>query len=66
MEVTELSQAVNIFNCKNTTVQIKGKANAVTLREFYYSSLNCDGSMLMPEANSQLQEDICVGRVRNL
>jgi len=27
----QLSQAVNIFGCKNSTVQIKGKVNAITL-----------------------------------
>lgn len=33
----ELNQAVNLFGCKNTTVQIKGKVNAVTLGTY----LNC-------------------------
>ncbi|KAG8733396.1 hypothetical protein FRC11_006587 [Ceratobasidium sp. 423] len=30
VENTELSHVVNIFNCKNTTIQIKGKINGVT------------------------------------
>lgn len=35
LEVTdvEINQTVNLFGCKNTTVIIKGKANAVTLSE---------------------------------
>lgn len=33
LEVTdvEINQTVNLFGCKNTTVIIKGKVNAVTL-----------------------------------
>ncbi|KAG8694265.1 hypothetical protein FRC09_009955 [Ceratobasidium sp. 395] len=31
VEDTEISHVVNIFNCKNTTIQIKGKINTVTL-----------------------------------
>jgi hypothetical protein len=33
LEVTdvEINQTVNLFGCKNTTVIVKGKANAVTL-----------------------------------
>ena len=27
----EISQTVNLFGCKNSTIVIKGKANAVTL-----------------------------------
>lgn len=33
VDKAELSQAVNIFGCKNATIQIKGKVNAVTLRK---------------------------------
>jgi len=35
LEVTdvEINQTVNLFGCKNTTVIIKGKVNAVTLSE---------------------------------
>ncbi|QRW00655.1 adenylyl cyclase-associated protein 1 [Ceratobasidium sp. AG-Ba] len=31
VENTDLSHVVNIYNCKNTTIQIKGKINTVTL-----------------------------------
>ncbi|KAF5365719.1 hypothetical protein D9758_003279 [Tetrapyrgos nigripes] len=31
VEDTQLNQAINIFGCKNSTIQIKGKINAVTL-----------------------------------
>lgn len=31
---TELGHIINIFGCKNCTVQIKGKVNAVNLRMF--------------------------------
>ncbi|THH08213.1 hypothetical protein EW145_g2859 [Phellinidium pouzarii] len=31
VENTEINQSVNLFGCKNSTVQIKGKVNAVTL-----------------------------------
>ncbi|MBW0471533.1 hypothetical protein O181_011248 [Austropuccinia psidii MF-1] len=31
LEDTELSHIVNIFGCKNSTIQIKGKVNAITL-----------------------------------
>jgi adenylyl cyclase-associated protein len=31
VEDVEISQTVNLFGCKNTTVVIKGKCNAVTL-----------------------------------
>ncbi|CAE6369052.1 unnamed protein product [Rhizoctonia solani] len=31
VENTELSHVVNIFNCKNTTIQVKGKINGVVL-----------------------------------
>ncbi|KAK7467074.1 suppressor of rasval19 [Stygiomarasmius scandens] len=31
VEDTELNQAINIFGCKNSTIQVKGKVNAVTL-----------------------------------
>jgi hypothetical protein len=27
----EISQSVNLFGCKNSTLQIRGKVNAVTL-----------------------------------
>ncbi|KAH8928870.1 hypothetical protein BT69DRAFT_1311331 [Atractiella rhizophila] len=31
IDQTELNQSVNIFSCKNSTIQIKGKVNAVSL-----------------------------------
>lgn len=31
VEATEINQVVNIFGCKNSTVQIKGKVNGITL-----------------------------------
>ncbi|CAE6421478.1 unnamed protein product [Rhizoctonia solani] len=31
IENTEISHIVNIFNCKNTTIQVKGKVNGVVL-----------------------------------
>lgn len=31
LDEAQLNQAVNIFGCKNSTIQIKGKVNAVTL-----------------------------------
>ncbi|CAH7689484.1 adenylate cyclase associated N terminal-domain-containing protein [Phakopsora pachyrhizi] len=31
LEDTEINQIVNIFGCKNCTIQIKGKVNAITL-----------------------------------
>jgi hypothetical protein len=31
----QLNQAVNIFGCKNSTILIKGKVNAITLGESY-------------------------------
>ena len=33
IEDTELNQSVFIFRCKNTTVQIKGKVNTITINE---------------------------------
>lgn len=30
----EINQVVNLFGCKNSTIQIKGKINAVTLGKF--------------------------------
>ena len=34
MDNTELSQIINLFGCKNSTVVIKGKVNAVTIGEY--------------------------------
>ena len=34
LEDVTLSQSVNIFGCKGTTVVIKGKVNAVTMRKY--------------------------------
>ena len=31
VEDVEINQTVNLFGCKNTTVIVKGKANAVTM-----------------------------------
>ncbi|PLW19651.1 hypothetical protein PCANC_08950 [Puccinia coronata f. sp. avenae] len=31
LEDTQINQVVNIFGCKNTTIQIKGKVNGITL-----------------------------------
>ncbi|KAF8682381.1 Cyclase-associated protein [Rhizoctonia solani] len=31
VENTEISHVINVFNCKNTTIQIKGKVNGVVL-----------------------------------
>ncbi len=33
VENVEISQTVNLFGCKNATVIIKGKVNAITLSE---------------------------------
>jgi adenylyl cyclase-associated protein len=33
LEDVTLSQSVNIFGCKGTTIIIKGKVNAVNMRE---------------------------------
>lgn len=38
MENTEISQIINLFGCKKTTVIIKGKVNAVTLGSFAFSA----------------------------
>lgn len=35
MDNTELSQIINLFGCKNSTVIIKGKVNAVTIGEYF-------------------------------
>ncbi|CAE7231572.1 unnamed protein product [Rhizoctonia solani] len=37
VENTELSHVVNIFNCKNTTIQIKGKINGVVLCKYLFT-----------------------------
>jgi adenylyl cyclase-associated protein len=34
LEDVTLSQSVNIFACKGTTIVIKGKVNAVSMREY--------------------------------
>ena len=34
MENTEISHIINLFGCKNSTVVIKGKVNAVTIGEY--------------------------------
>ena len=34
VENTEINQSVNIYGCKNTTIIIKGKVNAVTICTF--------------------------------
>lgn len=34
LEDVTLSQSVNIFACKGTTIIIKGKVNAVNMREY--------------------------------
>ncbi|EPQ58427.1 cyclase-associated protein [Gloeophyllum trabeum ATCC 11539] len=39
---TEISHTVNLFGCKNTTVQIKGKVNAVTM-------VNCTKTSVLVE-----------------
>lgn len=54
LEVTdvEINQTVNLFGCKNTTVVIKGKVNAVTL------SKSCRHS-LMSELNTTLAPVNC-------
>ncbi len=36
IEDCELHQAVNIFGCKNSVIQIKGKVNAVTLGKYLF------------------------------
>ena len=33
VEGGEISQTVNLYSCKNTTIHVKGKVNAVTLGE---------------------------------
>jgi hypothetical protein len=38
LEDVALTQSVNIFGCKGTTIVIKGKVNAVNMRE--YETLN--------------------------
>ena len=35
VEEVELNQTVNLYGCKNTTVVIKGKLNAVTLGKYH-------------------------------
>ncbi len=41
IDQTELSHTVNIFNCKNCTIQVRGKVNAVSMGEScLYGSLS--------------------------
>lgn len=35
LDQTELNHTVNIFNCKNCTIQIRGKINAVQVGEWH-------------------------------
>jgi hypothetical protein len=34
VEKAEISQIVNLFGCKNSTILIKGKVNAVTISAY--------------------------------
>ncbi len=44
VENTEISQIINLFGCKNSTVVIKGKVNAVTIGEYFeYASVGMQG-----------------------
>ena len=36
----ELSQTVNLYGCKNSTIVIKGKVNAITLGTCYFKSIS--------------------------
>lgn len=42
---TEINQIVNIFGCKNSTIQIKGKVNAVTLVSCTKTSVLLDSAV---------------------
>lgn len=39
LDQTELNHTVNIFNCKNCTIQIRGKINAVQVGEWHMFTL---------------------------
>ncbi|KAG6841681.1 hypothetical protein C0991_008319 [Blastosporella zonata] len=43
IEETSLNQSINIYGCKNSTILIKGKVNAVTLT-------NCQGTSVLVES----------------
>ncbi|KAG6845183.1 hypothetical protein H0H87_012740 [Tephrocybe sp. NHM501043] len=43
VEETSLNQSINIYSCKNSTIVIKGKVNAVTLA-------NCQGTAVLVES----------------
>ncbi|KAH7340970.1 adenylate cyclase associated N terminal-domain-containing protein [Rhizoctonia solani] len=49
VENTELSHVVNVFNCKNTTIQIKGKINGVVLCNAI-SVVNCKKTSVLIES----------------
>lgn len=42
IENVQINQIVNIFGCKNSTLQIKGKVNAITLGQSvsFFVSIN--------------------------
>ena len=40
VENAELSQTVNLFGCKNSTIVIKGKVNAITLGSYFHVCMN--------------------------
>jgi len=44
VEKAEISQVVNLFGCKNSTILIKGKANAVTIGAYFQAGFREAGT----------------------
>ena len=42
IEQTELSQSVFVYRCKNTTIQVKGKVNTITMNECLKTNVVAD------------------------
>lgn len=64
IDKTELRQTVYIYNCTNSTIQVKGKVNAVTIGMFLKHFSFSETHFLIYRYNRWIQEMWFIGRKR--